>query len=70
MSEKAQALLHIVDMLPETEQLLIEEMIKRVVIAWDPDFTKLTPEEAQLLQQAEEELQCGEVYSEDEIDWD
>ena len=39
--------------------------IKKLVLAWDPDFTKVTPEEAQLIAQAE---QSGFV-DEDEIDW-
>jgi hypothetical protein len=69
MSERTQELLHIVDMLPETEQNFISEMIKRVVIAWDPDFTKLTPEETELLRQADEELQRGETFSENDINW-
>jgi hypothetical protein len=69
MSERTQELLHIVDMLPETEQNFISEMIKRVVLAWDPDFTKLTSEETELLRQADEELQRGETFSENDINW-
>jgi len=30
-------------MLPEQEQKLIFEFIKRMVLAWDSDFIKLTP---------------------------
>lgn len=33
---------------------------------WDPDFTKLTPEEARRLKKAEE----GEYVDEADIDWD
>jgi hypothetical protein len=69
MSERTLELLHIVDMLPETEQNFISEMIKRVVIAWDPDFTKLTSDEAELLRQADEELHHGETFTENDIDW-
>lgn len=58
-----------VDMLPETEKDLIDEMIKRVILAWDPDFTKLTSEEAALLKQSEQERERGEVFAEDDIDW-
>lgn len=35
-----------VSMLPPSEQNLAYELVKRMVIAWDPDFTKLTPAEA------------------------
>jgi len=69
MSEQTRELFKIVDMLPEKDQVLINEMIKRVVLAWDPDFTKLTPEEAAALKRSETELENGEVFSIDEIDW-
>ena len=36
---------------------------------WDPDFTKLTPEEAAVLRQSEQERENGEVFSENDIDW-
>ena len=67
MSEKTKEMFQLVDMLPETEQNLINEMIKRVVLAWDPDYTKATPEEIQSMKQAEEELQNGETYSHEEV---
>ena len=60
-------LFQLVDMLPETEQNLIAEMIKRIVLAWDPDFTKVTPEEKKILDKADEELKNGEYYSHDEV---
>lgn len=46
-----------------------KELLKRIVLAWDSDFTKLTPEEAAAVKQSEKELENGEVFSEDEIDW-
>lgn len=42
----------------------------RIVLAWDPDFTKLTPDEADRLNEAEKEIERGEVVSDSEIDWD
>ncbi len=33
------------EMLPESEQEFASQFIKRLVLAWDPDFTKLTYEE-------------------------
>ena len=53
MSDMALEIARMVDMLPEDEQRLTYEVIKRFVIAWDPDFTKLTPEEAHRLEEAE-----------------
>lgn len=54
------------DMLPESEQSFACEFIKKLVRAWDPDFTKVTPEEAERISHAE---QSGFV-DESEIDWD
>lgn len=51
----------------QTEQNLIAEMIKRIVLSWDPDFTKVTPEEKKILDKADEELKNGEYYSHDEV---
>ena len=44
-------------------------LIKRMVLAWDSDFTKLTPTERQRLELAEQEIEAGETVSHDEIDW-
>jgi len=38
--------------------------------AWDADFTKLTPQEAAELRLAHMQAARGEVFSDDEIDWD
>ena len=58
------------DMLPEHEQALAFEMLKRIVLAWDPDFTKLTEAEALSLQLAEDELAKGDTIPHDAIKWD
>lgn len=70
MSELAQRTARMLDMLPAQEQALAFEMLKRIVLAWDADFTKLTEAEALSLQQAEEELARGETVSHDAINWD
>ena len=44
-------------------------LIKRMVLACDSDFTKLTPAERQRLELAEQEIEAGETVSHDEIDW-
>jgi len=70
MSELAQKAASMLDMLPVNEQQLAYEMLKRIVLAWDPDFTKLTPAEAEALRNAEAEIERGETVSGEEIDWD
>lgn len=47
-----------------------EERTASEVLAWDPDFTKVTPEEAKHLEEAEQNFQNGDVVNHDEIDWD
>ncbi len=66
MAPKAQEIARMVDMLPEEEQTLAFDLVKRLVLAWDPDFTKVTPEEAAQLQAAED----SGFVPEEEIDWD
>ena len=44
---------------------MIHKLIKKLVLAWDPDFTKLTTEEAKQLEDAKD---SGFVDAE-EIDW-
>ena len=56
----------LMDCLPETDKLFAYEFIKKMVLAWDPDFTKMTPEEKRKMENAEK---SGFVYEED-IDWD
>ncbi len=70
MSAKAMEISRMVDMLPEEEQELAYEFVKRIVLAWDPDFTKVTPAERQQLDDAEKEFQNGEYFTSEQIDWD
>ncbi len=67
MSEKVKEMLRLVDMLPETEQALISEMIKRVVLAWDPDFTKVTESERDRMKAAQTELENGEYATHEDV---
>lgn len=55
-----------VSYLPENEQTLVFEFVKRIVLAWDPDFTKLTPQEEKELKEAREQIKNGEYYSLDD----
>lgn len=65
--EKATNLLEI---LPESDQNFALEFIKKLVIAWDPDYTKLTPSEQKAMQEAEQDFVNGDTVSHDEINWD
>lgn len=67
MSNTVKESVTMLEMLPESEQNLAYEFIKRLVLAWDPDFTKLTPSERKSLEEAEAD---GEYFELDSIDWD
>ena len=69
MSVVSKRIIDMIDMLPESEQELALEMIKRIVLAWDSDFTKLTPLERERLNQSEKEIANGETVSPSDIDW-
>ena len=56
----------LMDILPEADKEFAYEFIKKLVLAWDPDFTKVTAEEAVIIEKAEN---SGFIDSED-IDWD
>jgi len=58
------------EMLPQEEQAFACELMKKLIRAWDADFTKLTPYEAAELKLAHEQVANGEVYSDGDIDWD
>lgn len=70
MSELAQQTAAMMDMLPHNEQQLAFEMVKRIMLAWDSDFTKLTPSEAATIEAAEAEIERGDTVSDNDIDWD
>ena len=56
----------LMDVLPEADKAFAYEFIKKLVLAWDPDFTKVTAEEAKIIEDAEN---SGYVNA-DEIDWE
>ena len=66
MSNMAIDAARMMDMLPDEDKTFAYEFIKKLVKAWDPDFTKVTPEEAHRIKAAEE---SGFVVDSD-IDWD
>lgn len=70
MTYIAKQIADMVDMLPESEQNLASEFIKRLVLAWDPDFVKLTNFERNELLQAEQEIKNGEFVNHNDIDWE
>ena len=56
----------LMDSLPESEKVFAYEFIKKLVLAWDPDFTKVTPDEAARITAAEN----SGYIADSEIDWE
>ena len=69
MTQVVQESVRMLEMLPESEQELASQLIKRLVLAWDPDFTKLTPEERKRLEAADQRIDNGEYVKDSEINW-
>lgn len=67
MAQIVSEITKMVNMLPEQEQLLAFELIKRMVLAWDNDFTKLTPLERERLEKADLELANSEILVHDDV---
>lgn len=66
MSNIAIEVARLMEVLPESDQMFAYEFIKKLVLAWDPDFTKVTAEEAKRIEKAEN---SGYVDA-DDVDWE
>ncbi|MCB6310390.1 hypothetical protein LI216_12530 [Mediterraneibacter glycyrrhizinilyticus] len=67
MSTATRKIVDLMEILPESEQNFALEFVKKLVLAWDPDFTKLTPAERKELDEA---MADRETIPHDAIDWD
>ena len=54
------------ELLPDSDKNFVYEFIKKMVMAWDPDFTKVTTAEAERIEKAEN----SGFIDEEDIDWD
>ena len=70
MTAQEQEILTMYNTLPEAEQSLAYEILRRLVLAWDPDFTNLTPAEYERLKESEHDLKQGCTVKMEDIDWD
>lgn len=70
MSTATKEVINLMEILPESEQMFALEIIKKLVRAWDSDFTKATPLECSAMDEAMRDFECGDTVSHDEINWD
>lgn len=57
----------LLDILPDEDVSIVNALIKKLVIAWDPDFTKVTARERELLEKSDSEMKSGDFVSEEEF---
>ena len=69
MSNTLTETISLLGILPEDDISLVNTMVKKLIKAWDPDFTKLTPSEAEELDSILAEMDAGEYVTDDDIDW-
>ncbi|MDO4492094.1 MAG: hypothetical protein Q4B85_13605 [Lachnospiraceae bacterium] len=46
---------------------IISDLIKKLVIMWDPDFTKVTAKEREVLEKSCSEMKNGEFIAEEDF---
>lgn len=67
MSDLSVQTAKLINLLPEDELALVNELVKKLLLAWDPDFTKVTPEEKERIDRADKEMQNGEYFTDEEV---
>lgn len=70
MSAATKEAINLMELLPESDQNFALEFIKKLVLAWDPDYTKVTPAERKALEEAEKDIAENGTISHDVINWD
>ncbi len=70
MSGAVKEAVSLMEVLPESEQNFALEFIKKLVLAWDPDYTKVTSAEKKELEEAEKDISENRMISHDAINWD
>ena len=67
MTATTQEICEMVELLPESEQELAREFIRRMVLAWDPDFGKVTANEARNREEGIRQIESGDCIDLDSI---
>lgn len=70
MSAATKEAINLMEILPESDQNFALEFIKKLVLAWDPDYTKVTPVERKALEDAEKDIAENGTILHDAINWD
>ena len=57
----------LLDILPDEDISIVNALIKKLILAWDPEFTKVTDKEKEVLDKSDAEMKNGEFVSEDDV---
>ena len=63
MSNNAKQLINLFEILPENDQAMLLELTKKMLLAYDPDYTKLLPNEKKELESALIDFKNGDNIS-------
>lgn len=69
MNAATKEVINLMEILPESDQNFALEFIKKLVLAWDPDYTKVTPAERKALEEAEKDIVENGTVLHDAINW-
>ena len=64
LKEKTLQAARLINILPDEDITVINKKIIAYIKKWDPDFTRLTPEEKEELEKSEMEMASGEYIKE------
>lgn len=57
----------LLDILPDEDVSMVNALVKKLIIAWDPNFTKLTAREREILETSDLEMKNGDFISEEDF---
>lgn len=60
-------ILEMIKRVVEVVLLHIDDFVKGLIRAWDPDFTKVTPEERKRIDKADKEMKAGIYFNEEDV---
>lgn len=70
VSEAIREAVELLEVLPPKDQDFAIEFLKKMVLAWDSDYTKVTPAERKALDAAERDIAEHGTTPHDAINWD
>ncbi len=69
MTANEQEMIRLYNFLPDVDKDFALAFMKKLVLAWDPDFTKLTPMERADLEESRADFEKGMAVRMEDIDW-